>query len=60
MYIYGSLLQVNNNQDISYNYKTHKQFFFYMLGDIPMNNYVDEEDIMYIEYIKKLDRKYFD
>ena len=24
-YIYGSPLQVNNNQDISYNYNTHKR-----------------------------------
>ena len=32
----------------------HINNFFYMLGDISMNNYVDEEDIMYIEYIKKI------
>ena len=24
-----------------------------MLGDIPVNNYLDEDDIMYIEYKKK-------
>nr|QUG56734.1 Ycf1 protein [Tetrastigma hemsleyanum]WCR50513.1 Ycf1 protein [Tetrastigma hemsleyanum] len=60
-YIYGSPLQVNNNQDISYNYNTHKRKFFDMLGDIPVNNYLDEDDILYIEYKKKKpDRKYFD
>nr|YP_010131725.1 Ycf1 [Vitis labrusca x Vitis vinifera]QPZ94093.1 Ycf1 [Vitis labrusca x Vitis vinifera]UIX22577.1 hypothetical protein RF1 [Vitis labrusca x Vitis vinifera] len=60
-YIYGSPLQVNNNQDISYNYNTHKRKFFDMLEGIPINNYLGEDDIMYIEYIKKNpDRKYFD
>ncbi|KAL6310647.1 hypothetical protein AAG906_019318 [Vitis piasezkii] len=60
-YIYGSPLQVNNNQDISYNYNTHKRKFFDMLEGIPINNYLGEDDIMYIEYIKKNpDRKYLD
>lgn len=32
-----------------------------MLEGIPINNYLGEDDIMYIEYIKKNpDRKYFD
>nr|YP_010314880.1 hypothetical protein RF1 [Cissus antarctica]UNA64445.1 hypothetical protein RF1 [Cissus antarctica] len=60
-YIYGSPLQVNNTQDISYNYNTHKRKFFDMLGGIPINNYLGEDDIMYLEYKKKKpDRKYFD
>nr|YP_010314962.1 hypothetical protein RF1 [Causonis japonica]UNA64527.1 hypothetical protein RF1 [Causonis japonica] len=59
--IYGSPLQVNKNQDIFYNYNTHKHKFFDILGDILINNYLDEDDILYIEYKKKKpDRKYFD
>uniref|UniRef100_UPI0030028D31 hypothetical chloroplast RF1 n=1 Tax=Aralia thomsonii TaxID=330647 RepID=UPI0030028D31 len=56
--IYGSPLQVNNNQRISYNYTTHKQKFFDILEDIPINNYLGKGDIMYME--KNPDRKYFD
>nr|URQ21714.1 hypothetical chloroplast RF19 [Viburnum opulus var. sargentii] len=57
-YIYGSPLQVNKNQDISYNYTTHKKKLFDILGDIPINNYLGKGDIMYME--KNPDRKYFD
>nr|QOZ39444.1 hypothetical chloroplast RF19 [Sambucus adnata] len=57
-YIYGSPLQVNKNQEISYNYTTHKNKLFDMLGDIPINNYLGKGDIMYME--KNPDRKYFD
>nr|UDF85816.1 hypothetical protein RF1 [Pittosporum obcordatum] len=56
--IYGSPLQVNNNQRISYNYTTHKHKFFDILENIPINNYLEKGDIMYME--KNSDRKYFD
>nr|YP_010275448.1 hypothetical chloroplast RF19 [Loropetalum chinense]UJV34341.1 hypothetical chloroplast RF19 [Loropetalum chinense] len=58
LYIYGSPLKVNNNQEISYNYNTHKHKFFDRLGDILMNNYLGEADIM--DMAKSPDRKYFD
>nr|YP_010314550.1 hypothetical protein RF1 [Cissus trifoliata]UNA64115.1 hypothetical protein RF1 [Cissus trifoliata] len=59
--IYGLPLQVNNNQNISDNYNTQKRKFFDILGDIPIKNYLDEDEIMYIECKKKKpDRKYFD
>nr|QID91461.1 hypothetical chloroplast RF19 [Cercidiphyllum japonicum] len=57
-YIYGLPLQVNNNQEISYNYNTHKHKLFDMLGGILINNYLGEADIMDME--KSPDRKYFD
>nr|YP_009766649.1 Ycf1 [Cadellia pentastylis]QIS97184.1 Ycf1 [Cadellia pentastylis] len=59
-YIYGyiSPLQANNNQVISYNYNTHKRKFFDILGSIPINNFLVEEDIPDME--KNPDRKYFD
>jgi hypothetical protein len=57
-YIYGSPLQVNNKQEISYNHKTDKSQFFDMLGGIPINNYLAEDDIIDTE--KSPDRKYFD
>nr|ADD30913.1 putative RF1 protein [Berberidopsis corallina] len=57
-YIYGSPLQVNKNQEMSYNYKTHKHKLFDMLGGLPINNYLGEDDIMYME--KNPNRKYFD
>nr|WOZ13501.1 hypothetical protein RF1 [Rhodoleia championii] len=57
-YIYGSPLQVNNNQEIYYNYNTHKHKLFDMLGGILINNYLGEADIM--DMVKSPDRKYFD
>nr|YP_010689209.1 hypothetical chloroplast RF1 [Exbucklandia tonkinensis]WBR74226.1 hypothetical chloroplast RF1 [Exbucklandia tonkinensis]WQM21744.1 hypothetical chloroplast RF1 [Exbucklandia tonkinensis] len=57
-YIYGSPLQVNNNQEIYYNYNTHKHKLFDMLGGILINNYLGEADIM--DMMKSPDRKYFD
>nr|UUL96436.1 hypothetical chloroplast RF1 [Gleditsia sinensis] len=59
-YIYGyrSPFQENNNQAISYNYNTHKQKLFDMTDDIPIKNYIVEDDILDME--KNLDRKYFD
>nr|YP_009127334.1 hypothetical chloroplast RF19 [Ceratonia siliqua]YP_009756168.1 hypothetical protein RF1 [Ceratonia siliqua]AHY32949.1 hypothetical chloroplast RF19 [Ceratonia siliqua]QIT02844.1 hypothetical protein RF1 [Ceratonia siliqua] len=58
-YIYGyrSPFQANNNQAISYNYNTRKQKLFDMTDDIPIKNYIAEEDILDIE--KNRDRKYF-
>nr|YP_009326574.1 hypothetical chloroplast RF19 [Sinadoxa corydalifolia]APD52624.1 hypothetical chloroplast RF19 [Sinadoxa corydalifolia] len=57
-YIYGLPLQVNKNQEISYNYTTDKNKLFDLLGDIPINNSLVKGDIMYME--KNPDRKYFD
>nr|YP_010848819.1 hypothetical protein RF1 [Hunteria zeylanica]WEV93470.1 hypothetical protein RF1 [Hunteria zeylanica] len=48
-------VQVNKNEDISYNSNTHKHNFFDIWGSIPINNY---GDIRYME--KNPDRKYFD
>uniref|UniRef100_A0AB39U3J4 Protein TIC 214 n=1 Tax=Hydnocarpus kurzii TaxID=3240908 RepID=A0AB39U3J4_9ROSI len=58
--IYGLTLQVNNKQEISYNYKTDKRKSksFDMLGGISINNYLAEDDILDME--KTPDRKYFD
>nr|YP_009419810.1 hypothetical chloroplast RF1 [Pentaphylax euryoides]ASM46489.1 hypothetical chloroplast RF1 [Pentaphylax euryoides] len=56
--IYGSPFQVNKNQGNFYNYNTHKDNFFDILGDISINNYLEKSDIMYME--KNPDRKYFD
>nr|YP_010568077.1 hypothetical protein RF1 [Pygeum topengii]UZC55853.1 hypothetical protein RF1 [Pygeum topengii]UZC57471.1 hypothetical protein RF1 [Prunus sericea] len=60
-YIYGSPLQVKNNQDIFYNYNTHTQKSFNMPEGIPIisiNNYLVEDDIRDMEI--NPDRKYFD
>nr|QHE65543.1 hypothetical chloroplast RF1 [Peganum harmala]QWC55091.1 hypothetical chloroplast RF1 [Peganum nigellastrum] len=57
-YIYRSLFQVNNKEEIFYNYKIEKRKLFAMLGAIPINNFLGENDIMYMEKIS--DRKYFD
>nr|YP_009240853.1 ycf1 protein [Diplopanax stachyanthus]AJO25203.1 ycf1 protein [Diplopanax stachyanthus] len=57
-YIYGLPLQVNKNQEIFSNYNTDKHKLFDMLGGTPINNYLGEGDLMYME--KNPDRKYFD
>nr|QHB75081.1 putative RF1 protein [Brunellia antioquensis] len=57
-YIYGSPLQVTNNQEIFYNYNTRKHKLFNMLGGIPINTYLGENYIMDME--KNPDKKYFD
>nr|QVX28714.1 hypothetical chloroplast RF1 [Swartzia bahiensis] len=59
-YIYGyrSLFQTNKKQAIYYNYNAHKQKFVDITGDISINNYIVEDDI--IDMKKNLDRKYFD
>nr|YP_004072518.1 hypothetical protein ColaC_p079 [Corynocarpus laevigatus]ADO60366.1 hypothetical protein [Corynocarpus laevigatus] len=58
LYIYGLPVQVKNNEEIYYNYNTHKQKFFDILEDIPINNYLVENNIIDME--KNPDRKYFD
>nr|YP_010396620.1 Ycf1 [Cornus wilsoniana]UQJ75646.1 Ycf1 [Cornus wilsoniana] len=57
-YIYGSPFQVTKNQEISYNYNTHKHKLFDMPEITTINNYLGEDDIMYM--VKNPDRKYFD
>nr|WKT13439.1 hypothetical chloroplast RF21 [Boswellia sacra] len=57
-YIHRSLFQVKNKEEFFDNYKTEKGKLFGMMGGIPINNYLDEDDIMDIEQIP--DRKYFD
>nr|QXE45825.1 Ycf1 protein [Haloragodendron glandulosum] len=60
-YTVVSPLQVNNNQEILYNFNTNTGKFFDMSGDILINNYiknVGNPNILDID--KKIDRKYFD
>nr|YP_009698083.1 Ycf1 [Cornus peruviana]QEJ85090.1 Ycf1 [Cornus peruviana] len=57
-YIYGSPFQVTKNQEIFYNYNTHKHKLFDMPEITAINNYLGEGDIMYMG--KNPDRKYFD
>nr|YP_010738072.1 hypothetical protein RF1 [Pachysandra axillaris]WEQ92481.1 hypothetical protein RF1 [Pachysandra axillaris] len=59
-YIHGSPLQVTKSREIpcNYNYNIHKPEFFYVLGGIPISNYLGEDSIIDTE--KKPDRKYFD
>nr|YP_010158315.1 hypothetical protein RF1 [Heritiera javanica]QRG30339.1 hypothetical protein RF1 [Heritiera javanica] len=45
-YTYGSPLQVNKREEISYNYNMEKRKFFDTLGDIPLHNYLGEDDIL--------------
>nr|WRW11285.1 Ycf1 protein [Kostermansia malayana] len=45
-YTYGSPLQVNKREEISYNYNMDKRKFFETLGDIPIHNYLGEDDIL--------------
>nr|AOC32720.1 hypothetical chloroplast RF19 [Chuanminshen violaceum] len=56
--IYGSPSELNNNQKITFNYNNYKQNFFESLEEIPINNYLEKGDIMYMQ--KNTDRKYFD
>nr|QGU84384.1 hypothetical chloroplast RF19 [Casearia velutina] len=58
--IYRPLLQVNNKSEIFYNSKINKRKnkFFDMLGGIPINKYLADDDIIDTE--KSPDRKYFD
>nr|YP_010349308.1 Ycf1 protein [Chloranthus angustifolius]UNV39665.1 Ycf1 protein [Chloranthus angustifolius] len=56
--IYGSMLQVNRNQEIPYNYKTHKPEPFYVPGGIAISDYLGKGYI--IDTDQNPDRKYFD
>nr|WIL97191.1 hypothetical chloroplast RF19 [Toxicodendron succedaneum] len=56
--IHRSLVQVKNEEESFYNYKIGKGKLFGMLGSIPINNYLGEDDIMDIDKISN--RKYFD
>nr|YP_010918279.1 Ycf1 [Chorilaena quercifolia]WAJ49131.1 Ycf1 [Chorilaena quercifolia] len=57
-YIDRSLGHVNNKEEYYYNYNIKKGNLFAMLGGIPINNYLGEDDIMDMD--KFLYRKYFD
>nr|YP_010398166.1 hypothetical chloroplast RF1 [Perrottetia racemosa]UQK92976.1 hypothetical chloroplast RF1 [Perrottetia racemosa] len=57
-YTYGSPFQVNNQEEIFYNYNIHKRKLFDMMGDSTIHNYLGEDDIMDMEKIPN--RKYFD
>lgn len=53
------LLKEKNNQGtFLYNYKTYNRKFVHLPGDVPMNNYLGEDEIVDIE--KNPARKYFD
>nr|QHV37620.1 hypothetical chloroplast RF19 [Hansenia weberbaueriana]QHV37705.1 hypothetical chloroplast RF19 [Hansenia weberbaueriana]QHV37790.1 hypothetical chloroplast RF19 [Hansenia weberbaueriana]QPG23994.1 hypothetical chloroplast RF19 [Hansenia weberbaueriana] len=56
--IYGSPSELNNNQKITFNYNNYKENLFESLEEIPINNYLEKGDIMYMQ--KNPDRKYFD
>nr|YP_009529754.1 hypothetical protein RF1 [Gironniera subaequalis]AXX77034.1 hypothetical protein RF1 [Gironniera subaequalis] len=56
--IYRLPLQVNHKQEIFYNYKKDKRKLVNMLIDIPINNYLVEDNI--IDINKNPDRKNFD
>nr|YP_010698144.1 hypothetical protein RF1 [Brachychiton acerifolius]WCF77105.1 hypothetical protein RF1 [Brachychiton acerifolius] len=43
---YGSPLQVNKREEISYNYTMDKLNVFDTLGDLPLHNYLEEDDIL--------------
>nr|UDH56053.1 hypothetical chloroplast RF19 [Hoheria lyallii] len=45
-YAYGSPFQVNTREEISYNYNMNKRKFFDTLRDIPIHNYLGEDDIL--------------
>nr|YP_009306532.1 hypothetical chloroplast RF1 [Helwingia himalaica]AOP19449.1 hypothetical chloroplast RF1 [Helwingia himalaica] len=56
--VYGSPLQVNKNKKIYHNYHTPQDKLFDRWRSIPINNYLERGDILYME--KNTDRKYFD
>nr|YP_009767555.1 Ycf1 [Daniellia ogea]QIS98173.1 Ycf1 [Daniellia ogea] len=58
VYRYRSPLQANNDKTFSYNYRTRKQKIFNMEDDIPIKNYIGEDDIIDME--KNLYRQYCD
>nr|YP_010156352.1 Ycf1 [Pternopetalum davidii]QQY86440.1 Ycf1 [Pternopetalum davidii] len=56
--IYGSPLELKNNQNFVFNYNNYKQNLFENREEIPINHYLKKGDIMYMQ--KNPDRKYFD
>nr|YP_009687076.1 hypothetical protein RF1 [Klainedoxa gabonensis]QDW75823.1 hypothetical protein RF1 [Klainedoxa gabonensis] len=60
LYVYASRssLQINTKQKISYNYNTDKSKFFDIFKNIPINNYLTEDNIINMK--KNKNRKYFD
>nr|YP_009711450.1 Ycf1-like protein [Homalium paniculiflorum]QGA46992.1 Ycf1-like protein [Homalium paniculiflorum] len=56
--IYELSFQLNNKQKIFYNYKIDKSKLFDMLGSIPVNKHLEEDDIIDTE--KSPHRKYLD
>nr|UYF13664.1 Ycf1 protein [Coelogyne imbricata] len=58
LYISGSTLERNGDQEIPYNFNTSKPESFYVLVSIPSNDYVEKGYL--IDKNTNLDRKYFD
>ena len=58
-YIYGPKLQLNKNQKIPYNFNTPKPELFYGLGNIAIDDYLEEGYFFDTHKKKNLDRKYF-
>nr|YP_010539444.1 Ycf1 protein [Coelogyne chinensis]UYF13575.1 Ycf1 protein [Coelogyne chinensis] len=58
LYISGSTLERNGDQEIPYNFNTSKPESFYVLVSIPSNDYIEKGYI--IDRNTNLDRKYFD
>nr|QBZ77952.1 hypothetical chloroplast RF1 [Ranzania japonica] len=54
LYIYGSRLKVNEDQEFLYNYNTYNPQIFNMSGGISLNNYLRDNTA------RNMDRKYFD
>nr|QGQ49195.1 hypothetical chloroplast RF1 [Eria corneri] len=58
LYISGSTLERNGDQEISDHFNTSKPESFYVLVSIPSNDYLEKKDL--IDRNTNLDRKYFD
>nr|YP_010539800.1 Ycf1 protein [Coelogyne pallida]UYF14109.1 Ycf1 protein [Coelogyne pallida] len=58
LYISGSTLERNGDQEIPYNFNTSKPESFYVLVSIPSNDYIEKGYL--IDKNTNLDRKYFD
>nr|YP_010723085.1 hypothetical chloroplast RF19 [Nothodoritis zhejiangensis]YP_010925194.1 Ycf1 protein [Phalaenopsis zhejiangensis]QWC54906.1 hypothetical chloroplast RF1 [Nothodoritis zhejiangensis]QXU74721.1 hypothetical chloroplast RF1 [Phalaenopsis zhejiangensis]WDW21090.1 hypothetical chloroplast RF19 [Nothodoritis zhejiangensis]WKD80209.1 Ycf1 protein [Phalaenopsis zhejiangensis] len=58
LYISGSTLEKNGDQEITYHFNTSKPESFYVLVSIPSNDYLEKGFL--IDRNTNLDRKYFD
>nr|YP_010119953.1 hypothetical protein RF1 [Oberonia seidenfadenii]QRC27131.1 hypothetical protein RF1 [Oberonia seidenfadenii] len=58
LYISGSTLERNGDQEITYHSNILKPEYFYVLVSIPSNDYIEKEYL--IDSNTNLDRKYFD